>query len=251
MSSRRAHRQIRNVCGLLIALAWVLAPTRAAAQTKKVQPQKQDEICLACHGTPGMKSDKGKNIAVDPAKHSASSHGIFGCTDCHTDVKDFPHPARIAKVRCRTCHEDVVKAFDSSVHSLLGDAACSTCRKSAPNATRRKSRSLIPAFMARRQRTAILTPQSVFPATDQFTRLKRQRKRILLSLAKNWPIPARNAIATPVFSHATKFLSLIPSILTSRAHMAGPSPREVTKRQTATIATGITTSSRPVTLAPV
>ena len=130
MSSNRAQRHTRIVCGLLIALAWVLAPTRAAAQTKKVQPQKQDEACLACHGTPGMKSDKGKNIAVDPAKHSSSSHGILGCTDCHTDIKDFPHPARIAKVQCKTCHDDVVKSFNASVHSLLGDSACSTCHGS-------------------------------------------------------------------------------------------------------------------------
>src|SRR5664279_1378821 len=121
MSSKRAQRQTRILCGLLIALAWVLAPTRAAAQPKKAEPPKQDEACLACHGTAGMKSDKGKNIAVDPAKHAASSHGILGCTDCHTDIKDFPHAAHIAKVQCKTCHEDVVKSFNASVHSLLGD----------------------------------------------------------------------------------------------------------------------------------
>src|SRR3974390_2897542 len=104
MSSKRAQRQTRMVCGLLIALAWGLAPTRAAAKTKKVQSQKQDEACLACHGTPGMKSDKGKNIAVDAAKHAASSHGILECTDCHSDIKDFPHPAYRAKVQSKTCH---------------------------------------------------------------------------------------------------------------------------------------------------
>ncbi len=131
MSSKRAQRQTRILCGLLIALAWVLAPTRAAAQPKKAEPPKQDEACLACHGTAGMKSDKGKNIAVDPAKHAASSHGILGCTDCHTDIKDFPHPAHIAKVQCKTCHEDVVKSFNASVHSLLGDSACSNCHGSA------------------------------------------------------------------------------------------------------------------------
>src|SRR3974390_1021155 len=116
MSSKRAQRHMRIACGLLIALAWVLAPTRAAKQTTKVQPQKKDEACLACHGTPGMKSDKGKNIAVDAAKHAASSHGILECTDCHSDIKDFPHPAHIAKVQCKTCHEEVVKSFNARVH---------------------------------------------------------------------------------------------------------------------------------------
>ncbi len=131
MSSKRAQRHTRIVCGLLIALAWVLAPTRAAAQPKKAEPLKQDESCLACHGTAGMKSDKGKSIAVDPAKHAAGSHGILGCTDCHRDIKEFPHPGRIVRVQCKTCHEDVVKSFNASVHSLLGDGACSACHGSA------------------------------------------------------------------------------------------------------------------------
>ena len=124
MSSNRAHKHSwKLISGVLIVLAWVLAPTRAAADAKKVQPQKQDEACLACHGTAGMKSDKGKSVSIDPAKHAASSHGILGCTDCHTDIKDFPHPAHIARVQCKTCHEDVVKSFSSSVHSSLGDSA--------------------------------------------------------------------------------------------------------------------------------
>jgi cytochrome b subunit of formate dehydrogenase len=131
MSSERAQRHTRIACGLLIALAWVLAPTRATAQPRKSEPQKQDEACLACHGTAGMKSDKGRNIAVDPGKLAVSSHGILGCKDCHSDVKDFPHPARIARVQCKTCHEEVVKSFGTSVHSLLGDSACSTCHGSA------------------------------------------------------------------------------------------------------------------------
>ncbi len=140
MSSNRAHKHSRNfVSGLLIVLAWVLAPTRVAADVKKVQPQKQDEACLACHGTAGMKSDKGKNITVDPAKHAASSHGILGCTDCHTDIKDFPHPAHIAKVQCKTCHEDVVQSFSTSVHSLLGDSACANCHGSAHELTAAKT----------------------------------------------------------------------------------------------------------------
>ncbi len=113
MSSKRAERHGRDLilCGLLIALAWVLAPTRATAKARKHDPPKQDEACLACHGTAGMKSDKGKNIYVDPAKHAASAHAILGCHDCHTAIKDFPHPAQIAKVQCATCHADEVKAY--------------------------------------------------------------------------------------------------------------------------------------------
>jgi mono/diheme cytochrome c family protein len=116
MSSKRANRQrrVKLMGGLLIALAWVLAPTRATANTKNAPASKPDEACLACHGTAGMKSDKGKNISVDPARHSASAHAILGCSDCHTSIKDFPHPAKIAKVECATCHTDEVKAIGSS-----------------------------------------------------------------------------------------------------------------------------------------
>ena len=129
MSSKRAERHgwARFACSLLIALVWVLAPTHAAAKDKSAPTPKKDEACLACHGTAGMKSDKGKDISINPAKHAASAHAVLGCTDCHTSIKDFPHPAKITKVECSTCHTDEAKSFASSVHSLLGDTACASC----------------------------------------------------------------------------------------------------------------------------
>jgi formate dehydrogenase gamma subunit len=132
MSSERAERLGRCliVCGLLIALAWVLAPTRAAAKARNAQPLKQDETCLACHGTAGMKSDKGKDIYINPAKHAVSAHAILGCQDCHTAIKDFPHPAKLAKAQCATCHADEVKAYATSAHAILGEAACANCHGS-------------------------------------------------------------------------------------------------------------------------
>jgi formate dehydrogenase gamma subunit len=132
MSSTRAkrHRRTGFGSGLLIALVWVLAPTHAAAPKNTAPPNKKDEACLACHGSAGMKSEKGKDIFINPAKHAASAHSVLGCTDCHTSIKDFPHPARIAKVECATCHTDEVKAFSTSAHALLGGAACASCHGS-------------------------------------------------------------------------------------------------------------------------
>jgi cytochrome b subunit of formate dehydrogenase/protein-arginine kinase activator protein McsA len=98
-----------------------------ANQAEKAKPLKQDESCLACHGQPDMKSDQGKDISVNPAKHSASIHGILGCRDCHTSIKDFPHPARVRKVGCRTCHQDQSSDVSASIHSVLGETACSSC----------------------------------------------------------------------------------------------------------------------------
>jgi len=121
MSSVRAERQRRLILGgLLFALAWVLAPTRATAHQKS-PPPRQDEACLACHGTVGMKSENGENIFIHPSKHATGVHAALGCQDCHTRIQTFPHPAKIEKVQCATCHTDEAKALAASAHALLGD----------------------------------------------------------------------------------------------------------------------------------
>ncbi len=102
------------------ALVLALAAVSSAA----------DQECLACHGEAGMKSGAGKNISINPAKHAASAHAILGCKDCHTAIKEFPHPAKIAKVQCATCHADEAKAFPASAHSMLGESACASCHGS-------------------------------------------------------------------------------------------------------------------------
>jgi formate dehydrogenase gamma subunit len=91
------------------------------------QPLTQDESCLACHGQPGMTVGNSKSISIDPGKHAASVHGILGCTDCHSSIKDYPHPAKVIRVKCATCHADESSHVPSSVHSALGDAACQSC----------------------------------------------------------------------------------------------------------------------------
>jgi len=129
MSSERAGRHCRMamLCGVLLSPAWVLAPTRAAANPNRPRAPKQDEACLACHGTAGMKSDKGRDIYVNPARHALSAHAVLGCRDCHSDIKVFPHPAEIVRVQCATCHEDEAKSLSASAHSLLGQSACASC----------------------------------------------------------------------------------------------------------------------------
>lgn len=106
---------------MLVTLAAALFLTWAAAAPPP------DQECLACHGQAGMKSDSGKNISIDAAKHAASAHGILGCKDCHTTIKEFPPPAKVAKVQCATCHEEEVKNLATSAHALLGENACESC----------------------------------------------------------------------------------------------------------------------------
>ena len=90
-----------------------------------------------------MKSEAGKNISIDPARHSASAHAILSCKDCHTSIKEFPHPARIAQVKCATCHADEAKLFAASAHSILGESSCATCHGNVHELT--TAEKLIPA----------------------------------------------------------------------------------------------------------
>ena len=123
----------------LIYLAFILICASASALPA-------DDECLACHSQAGMKSNAGKNITIDPAKHAASAHAVLGCKDCHTTIKEFPHPAKIAKVQCATCHADEAKAFPTSVHSMLGESACASCHGSVHELT--TADKLVPAKCA-------------------------------------------------------------------------------------------------------
>jgi len=129
MNTKNANPRACQIvfAGLLTTLACLLLLAQALARGGKAQSLPQDEPCLACHGQEGMKSQKGKDISIRPEKHAASVHGILACTDCHTSIKDFPHPEKIPEVRCATCHAGQAKDAAKSVHNVLGDAACSSC----------------------------------------------------------------------------------------------------------------------------
>jgi cytochrome b subunit of formate dehydrogenase len=109
---------------LLFLCAQILTPVRA--QTRIPHQLKQDESCLACHGEKGMTSAKGKSISIDAIKHRASVHGLLSCTDCHTEIKDFPHPAKRVNVQCATCHADEASHVSASIHGAV-DVRCQTC----------------------------------------------------------------------------------------------------------------------------
>jgi formate dehydrogenase gamma subunit len=138
MNSERAERRGGkwSLCALVITVVWMFAPIPAGtAEDRAPSSSKPDKACLSCHGTAGMKSDKGKNIYVDPAKRAAGAHAILGCTDCHSSIKEFPHPAKIAEVKCANCHGAEGRALDTSTHALLGEAACESCHGSAHELT--------------------------------------------------------------------------------------------------------------------
>ncbi|MBF8258954.1 MAG: Cytochrome b subunit of formate dehydrogenase-like protein [Actinobacteria bacterium] len=75
----------------------------------------------------------GVSLFVDPGPYKASVHTDLSCTDCHADIKNLPHAARLATVDCSGCHAEANKAFKGSRHVMVhreakGDAPrCVDC----------------------------------------------------------------------------------------------------------------------------
>lgn len=90
------------------------------------------ESCLACHAS----ADAGGPV-VDAKAFAASRHAPSACVGCHSDIKEYPHPAKAAKVDCAACHYDAQKAISTGVHAGVfgarkngGANACTSCHGS-------------------------------------------------------------------------------------------------------------------------
>lgn len=125
-------RHIRFVIALQAVFAAGLLPAGAAAADA--------DSCLACHGS----ADSGGPV-VDAAAFAASRHASSACTGCHSDIKEYPHPDKVAKVDCASCHAQAKKAISSGVHAAVFGAkkngaanACVSCHGS--HATRSPSK---------------------------------------------------------------------------------------------------------------
>ncbi|MBI5418969.1 MAG: cytochrome c3 family protein [Deltaproteobacteria bacterium] len=99
--------------------------------------------CFDCHGDSGIlawsASEKASNVKargpakparfvgpfpgislyVDSGKYKASVHADLSCTDCHGDVTDLPHTARLAPVDCSGCHSAAAAVFKKSRHVVV------------------------------------------------------------------------------------------------------------------------------------
>ncbi len=115
---------------ILLALCIAALPGCVAGGAAKPTAN-SDADCLACHSSKDLKTDSGRSLYVDPTKHQASVHSILNCTSCHTNIKEYPHPKRIAKVECATCHADQSADLPGSIHGTLGPEACASCHGSA------------------------------------------------------------------------------------------------------------------------
>jgi predicted CXXCH cytochrome family protein len=104
--------------GALLALA---APCVALAEAD----------CLSCHGDKSLQDATGNNIGVDAHVFGESLHGSLQCVDCHTTIKDYPHPDQVTRVKCESCHADQAAGLAGSVHSVKAEHPCTSCHGDA------------------------------------------------------------------------------------------------------------------------
>jgi cytochrome b subunit of formate dehydrogenase len=110
--ARRVWRRIlvswgRNVLGGLL----LVLPVGAQAGG--------DAACEACH-------DQGKRL-------KSSIHASLGCTGCHEKHEQYPHPAKVPKPACTSCHSSEAQDYSMGVHGRAVKAGnqaapgCSMC----------------------------------------------------------------------------------------------------------------------------
>lgn len=103
----------------------------AAAAPAPTPPANTD--CLTCHEDDSAARADGRPVVVKPAVFDKSIHATLACVDCHQDLatlKEFPHPDKLAKVDCATCHTDTVEKYKVGVHAAAraqGTTVAATC----------------------------------------------------------------------------------------------------------------------------
>jgi hypothetical protein len=107
------------------------APQGAAAAAAPAAPGNAD--CLVCHEDDSAARADGRPVVVKPDAFGKSVHAPLACVDCHADLAtttEFPHPEKLARVDCSTCHSDPVAQYRQSAHARAraqGTTVAATC----------------------------------------------------------------------------------------------------------------------------
>ena len=123
---------------LLGASAFVLALALAAQDAAPPKPAPAASVptnddCAGCHesGARTGRRKAGEPPPFNAAALKASPHSGLDCVSCHADIKEVPHPDKLAPVACGSCHGDEEKQYAASVHgrkTAAGDAFAPGCK---------------------------------------------------------------------------------------------------------------------------
>ena len=86
--------------------------------------ERGDSVCASCHEE--LKT-----------KLSRAAHRAVGCSTCHVEHEEYPHPANVPKKQCGGCHSSQSSAFTEGVHGRVAKAGdpvapnCAVCHGSA------------------------------------------------------------------------------------------------------------------------
>jgi cytochrome b subunit of formate dehydrogenase len=100
-----------------VAALWMAGAAAVCAQSPAALVT--NDTCTGCH-------EQAKKL-------KGSAHAAVACATCHVKHEEYPHPAKIPKPVCATCHEQEAQRYESSVHgqeTKKGNAAapnCATC----------------------------------------------------------------------------------------------------------------------------
>jgi len=123
-----------------------------SADLRGTGPIVSNEVCLGCHGQPGLimtlQNGDVLDLYVNPSTYAASIHGQDGyaCVQCHTNLGNYPHPNFTATdIRdvtlqltnvCDRCHSGEYNLTMDSVHAAAQTAGkreaavCTDCHGS-------------------------------------------------------------------------------------------------------------------------
>ncbi len=87
--------------------------------------------CLACHADASVQDASGHSVSVNEHTFDASLHGSLKCVDCHTTIKEYPHPDQITPVKCESCHAEEASGLAGSVHAKASEHPCISCHGDA------------------------------------------------------------------------------------------------------------------------
>jgi len=113
---------------IISAISFIFI-TQAEAKQRQTDP----DGCFSCHALEGLEyiDEQGvlRNSTIDQSHYLSSLHGSVPCSDCHREIKDFPHKPENGEVDCaESCHleepsegeaythKKPTEAFEKSIH---------------------------------------------------------------------------------------------------------------------------------------